>query len=51
MFLSSSTNMLTFTKSGLTSGVSYRFVVSATNYIGESAESAIGIIIAATIPD
>lgn len=51
MFLGYSMNMLTYTKSGLSAGVSYRFVVTATNYIGESAESGVATIIAATVPD
>jgi hypothetical protein len=44
-------NLLTYNKSGLTAGVSYRFKVTALNYIGEGAESPIGTIIAATVPD
>lgn len=49
--LGTSLNMLSYTKSGLSSGVTYKWKVTAINYISEGAESAVGTIIAATVPD
>ena len=37
--------------SGIDSGYTYRFKISAHNYIGESAQSSAGSVIAATEPD
>lgn len=50
-FIATSMNMLSFTKNGLTAGGTYRFKVTALNAIGEGAESPVGSIIAATVPD
>lgn len=50
-FVATSMNMLSYTKTGLTAGGTYRFKVTALNAIGEGADSPIGSIIAATVPD
>lgn len=41
---------LSFTKSGLTAGLYYKFAVSAVNDLGESLHSSSVSIIAATLP-
>jgi predicted phage tail protein len=42
---------LSFTKSGLTAGLNYKFAVSAVNDLGESSLSGVVSIISATVPD